>query len=57
MQCSRTNGRNGAGDGNRTHVSSLGSSRTTIVRHPRLEESILTKGAAEGNRLPTGHLG
>jgi hypothetical protein len=24
----------GAGDGNRTHVSSLGSSRTAIVRHP-----------------------
>ena len=27
----------GTGDGNRTHVSSLGSSRPTIERHPRVE--------------------
>lgn len=32
--------RGGAGSGNRTHVSSLGSSRTTIVLYPRDTELI-----------------
>ncbi len=57
MRCTRTNGNNGAGDGNRTHVSSLGSSRTTIVRHPRLEGVILAKGPPEDNPLPARHFG
>ena len=57
MQCTRTDNKTGAGDGNRTHVSSLGSSRTTIVRHPREEDMILAKALTKGKRLPTRHLG
>jgi hypothetical protein len=44
---------NGAGDGNRTHASSLGSCSSTIELHPRADGAILTTGSAHSKPAST----